>query len=77
MAERIELLRAVNFHTHLAGGEEERQRLDSQKYVSQGLPAEVADFVAMVLDGKEGSTQVMRSSICVCLELMVESPLSL
>ncbi|GLI70820.1 hypothetical protein VaNZ11_015824 [Volvox africanus] len=56
VADRIELLKAVSFHTHAS--DEEREKLESQKYVSQGLPPDVADFVAMVLDGKEGSTQM-------------------
>ncbi len=53
ISDRIDLLKAVAFHVHVP--EEERDKLDSQKYVSQGLPADVADYVFMCLDGREGS----------------------
>ena len=33
VADRVELLKSLCFHTHVSG--EERERLDSQKYVSQ------------------------------------------
>lgn len=56
VSERVELLKTVYFHTHVS--EEEREKLDSQKYVSQGLPPDMADYVYLSLDGKEGTAQM-------------------
>ncbi len=56
VSERVELLKTVYFHTHVS--EEEREKLDSQKYVSQGLPPDMADYVYLCLDGKEGTAQM-------------------
>lgn len=70
VSERVELLKTVCFHVHTAS-EEEREKLESQKYVSQGLPPDVADFVFMCLDGKEGTATMTEyfSALEVCKTL--------
>ena len=69
VSDRVDLLKTVCFHVHAT--EEEREKLESQKYVSQGLPAEVADFVALVLDGKEGQATMTEyfAALEVCKSL--------
>ena len=54
ITDKIELLKSVWFHVHVQHNED-GNGLDSAKYVVQGLPREVADFVYMCMEGKEGA----------------------
>eukprot|EP00798_Chlamydomonas_sp_ICE-L_P031723 gene31723-6924_t len=59
--DKIEVLKIVMFHAHGADGSRIAAGglgLDSQKYVDMGLPAECADFVYVVMEGKEGNASM-------------------